>query len=80
MTCREVSDFLMDYVAMELPADVVVDFERHLSRCANCRTFLSQYEATIKAGKRAFEQDDADASTVLPEDLVKAIMETVKAK
>lgn len=79
MTCREVTEFLMDYVARELPADVLADFESHLSRCPNCRTFLAQYQDTVKAGKQVFHEEEADVTTALPAELLKAIMEAVKA-
>lgn len=79
MTCREVTEFLMDYVARELPADVLAGFEYHLSRCPNCRTFLAQYQDTVKAGKLVFDKEEADVTTALPAELLKAIMEAVKA-
>jgi anti-sigma factor RsiW len=78
MTCREVTEFLMEYLDRELAQDALRTFEAHIARCANCRTFLAQYEATIKAGQKAFECGDADASTVLPDDLLKAIMEAIR--
>ena len=74
MTCREFADFMMDYLTGELPADVVSSFERHLSRCPNCVTYLAQYRATITAGKQAFASDSALLSDEVPEDLVQAIL------
>ena len=72
MNCRECDEFLVDYVAGELPADVLATFELHLSRCRNCRNYLEQYRATIKAGKTAC--DIAKQGIQIPEELIKAIL------
>jgi anti-sigma factor RsiW len=70
--CRECDEFLVDYVAGELPADVLATFELHLSRCRNCRNYLEQYRATIKAGKTAC--DIAKQGIQMPEELIQAIL------
>jgi anti-sigma factor RsiW len=70
--CRECDEFLGDYVAGELPADVLATFELHLSRCRNCRNYLEQYRATIKAGKTAC--DIARQGIQMPEELIQAIL------
>jgi len=78
MTCRELADFLMEYLDGELPADVRAAFDRHLSLCPNCVAYLAAYKTTIAMGRRAFAADeaeaDADARPDVPEDLVKAIL------
>jgi anti-sigma factor RsiW len=70
--CRECDEFLVEYVAGDLPADVLATFELHLSRCRNCRNYLEQYRATIKAGKTAC--DIARQGIEMPEELIKAIL------
>ena len=72
MKCRECDEFLVDYVAGELPPDVLATFELHISRCRNCRTYLEQYRATIKAGKTAC--DAAKQGVQMPEELIQAIL------
>jgi anti-sigma factor RsiW len=64
----------MDYSTGELAPDTLAQFERHLSRCANCRAYLAQYRATIAISRGASldERDAADAG--VPEDLVRAIL------
>lgn len=74
MTCRELADFLMDYLNGDLTADVRAAFDRHLSLCPNCVSYLSAYKTTIELGRRAFKDDSADASAAVPEDLVRAIL------
>ena len=71
LTCREVSDFLMEYVGDTLEADVHIIFETHVHGCHNCATFLVQYRETIAAGQLACSDlGVADC----PEDLVQAVM------
>jgi anti-sigma factor RsiW len=72
VTCREFADFMMDYLTGDLPASVAALFERHLSRCPNCQTYLAQYRATVEAGRAAF--DDPNAPQDAPEELIQAIL------
>ena len=74
MTCRELSDFIADYLSGELPDDVRAEFERHLQLCRNCRTYLAVYQTTVALGQRAFDDDDARAPLDAPEGLVRAIL------
>ena len=80
MNCRDATGFLMDYLSDELPAETRREFDTHLSRCPDCRTFLGQYEQTVKAGKKACAEEGADAATDFPEDLLKAIMAAIRAR
>jgi anti-sigma factor RsiW len=76
MTCRECAEFLSDYLAGELAADVRAAFEHHLSICPNCVTYLEQVRETVRAGRLAFE-DDTEPD--VPEDLVRAILAARRA-
>lgn len=71
MTCRECAEFLAEYLAGELPAEVRATFEAHLAICPNCVTYLDQYQATIGAGKAACADEAADD---FPEELIRAIL------
>jgi len=75
--CRECDEFLVDYVAGELPSDVLASFEVHIARCRNCRVYLEQYRLTIKAGKTACEA--IQQGLTIPEELIEAIL-AVKPK
>ena len=74
MTCREFADFMADYLSGELPPDARAHFEHHLSLCVNCGRYLMSYQETVKLGRKAFEDDDADVPATVPEDLVNAIL------
>jgi predicted anti-sigma-YlaC factor YlaD len=73
MTCRDVTAFLADYVAAELAPDVLARFEAHLKRCANCRAYLAQYQITVAASRQT-----TDTSAEIPDDLVRAIMASIR--
>jgi anti-sigma factor RsiW len=79
VTCRECADFLSDYLAGDLPAGMVATFERHLTLCPNCVTYLQQLRETIVAGQRAFEEDPDSQPPEIPEDLIRAILAARKA-
>jgi anti-sigma factor RsiW len=76
LTCREVVDFLLDYLDGDLPEGVVRQFERHLAGCRDCANFLTTYRATIALAGSAMHACDGDAADEqFPEDLVVAILE-----
>ena len=74
MTCRELADFLMDYLNAELPSEVRQAFDRHLAVCPNCVAYLKTYRTTIELGRRAFDDDTSEAGTDVPPELVRAIL------
>ena len=74
LTCREVSEFLMDYCGETLPNDVHAVFDVHVDSCHNCKTFLVQYRETIIAGRLACGDEGV---TDCPEDLVQAVMDAL---
>lgn len=78
MTCRQVADFLADYLSGALAADIRVQFDRHLSVCPNCQAYLATYRATIELGRKAFAAPDADAQPEVPDELVSAILSAVR--
>jgi anti-sigma factor RsiW len=74
MNCRDLSRFLDEYVAGELPTNVASEFELHISRCGNCDTYLVQYRETIALGRAA-----AGEIGQAPEELVQAIIASLRA-
>ena len=71
MNCRELSQFLMQYVDNALEREVHITFEAHLNGCHNCHTYMIQYRDTIRAGQLACQDDDV---AEVPEDLVRAVL------
>jgi len=75
LTCRELADFILDYLDGGLAGDVRERFEHHLSLCSNCRRYIAAYEKTVALGRRAFEDEDSSAAQAgVPEDLINAIL------
>ena len=75
LTCREVLDFLDDYVEGTLSEDRRRRFAQHLAACEACRGYLSQYADTIRLGRRAYSPTLADP----PEALIRAILRARRA-
>jgi hypothetical protein len=42
--------------------------------CRNCRKYVGSYEETVKLGRRAFEQDEAELPADVPEEFVRSIL------
>lgn len=49
LSCREISEFLADYVEGQLPRWQRLTFQLHLALCRDCRRYLASYRRTIKA-------------------------------
>ncbi|HXW08320.1 MAG TPA: zf-HC2 domain-containing protein [Vicinamibacterales bacterium] len=75
MTCRELADFILDYLAGTLPDETRRIFDHHLTICPNCVRYLATYRSTVELGRRAFEDDDRRAREAgVPEELIAAIL------
>lgn len=75
ITCRELIDFISDYLERRLQAEQLEEFERHLSVCPSCVNYLDAYRKTIALGKVALQPSDLSARGAAPEGLLKAIKE-----
>jgi anti-sigma factor RsiW len=76
LTCREVIEFLDDYVAGILSPARIAEFEEHLAVCPPCIDYIASYRATMELAREALE---APAETAgVPEELIEAILEARK--
>lgn len=73
ITCRELIDFLMEYVDGTLSPDRRHEFERHLGVCPSCGAYLESYKSTVALGKQALTPSDEPATGKAPESLLRAI-------
>lgn len=78
LTCKEIADFLGDYLERELPQPAASEFERHLSLCPECVCFLNSYRDTILAEKRS-HVECGEARPEIPKDLAQAIVAALEA-
>jgi len=74
LTCRDVVEFLMDYLDHALDPAQQQAFESHLAHCDECVVYLRSYEQTVRLGRAAFDDLDDPAAARLPRELVDAIV------
>jgi len=74
LTCRELIDFLNEYVDGTLDVTRRAAFDAHLRACPDCVHYLSSYRATMDLCKEAAADDPILAD--VPDDLVRAILAT----
>ena len=76
ITCKELIDFLDDYVDNTQPSGVRHEFERHLAVCPPCVAYLNTYRETIRLGRSLCDEhgDSGPLPDGVPEDLVRAIL------
>ncbi len=75
MTCRELADFLHDYVAERLPTVQRSVFEEHLGICPDCVVYLDSYRSTVALAGSLGDDPDAATPDDVPEDLIGAILD-----
>lgn len=69
ITCRQLIDFIADYVSGDLDDLSRHELERHLGRCRSCQAYLDSYRTTTEL---LGELDEP--ATDVPEELVSDIM------
>ncbi|MEO7270439.1 MAG: zf-HC2 domain-containing protein [Vicinamibacterales bacterium] len=80
MTCRELTDFIVDYLEGGLAPEVQARFEHHLTVCPSCVRYLTAYRATIALGFAAFEDEDQSAEQAgVPEGFVRGVLGALNA-
>ena len=73
MTCRELTDFLDDYVTGDLAAEVRGRFEAHLKECRDCLAYLRGYRETVGLLRDTGRDLASDAPADAPPELLRAI-------
>lgn len=79
MNCREVVEFLMDYLDGELPENVKMCFDTHLEVCPPCVEYLNTYRTTIMVAKQSCSEHPTKCPPI-PEQLIQAILSARKAQ
>ena len=76
MTCKELLEFLADYLDGELPHEQLDVLETHLDKCGPCVDYLESYRSTISMIRDCVPKPvDDSACGDCPEELIKAVME-----
>lgn len=79
MTCRELTEFLADYLEGSLSGEARASFERHLAVCPPCVRYLDGYRRAVRLAKDALGNDAAPPCPV-PPDLVDAVRAAYAAR
>jgi anti-sigma factor RsiW len=74
MTCRELVDFLMDYLDGLLSEPERLCFEEHLGECPDCVAYLASYREAVRLGKEACTAGEDAIPSEVPEELVRAVL------
>lgn len=73
VTCRELVEFLDDYLAGALSPERVQAFNLHLSACPSCVAYMKTYDRARLLAQQAL-RDGAPVPSEVPEELVQAIL------
>jgi anti-sigma factor RsiW len=74
MTCKELIEFIVDYLEGNLPLSVRAALEGHLAACPECVTYLKSYQETVNFSRALAAEPDDQTSADIPEELVQAIV------
>ena len=72
LTCREMTDFLADYLDGSLALAERHVFDKHLADCPECAAYLRSYTETIRLARQTREDDALPVA--VPDELVRAIL------
>lgn len=75
MTCRQVENFLMDYLDGRLSFWTRIRFNFHIMLCPNCPKYMQEYKNVIALGKQIFENPDDQAVGNVPNEILHAILD-----
>lgn len=73
MTCREVAEFLMEYLEGGLREREREVFDAHLHACPACVRYLDTYRETVRLGRSLCGSED-EVPEEVPDALVQAIL------
>jgi len=79
LCCRELVDFLDDFIEGRLAAERLVVFERHLSICRECVEYVEGYRGALAAARAALCESERAELPPIPDELVRAILAARKA-
>ena len=74
LTCREVADFLLEYLEGDLPVHQRRAFRRHLFWCSACVAYVESYRKTVNLARALGQETPPELSEPLPEEIVRAVL------
>jgi predicted anti-sigma-YlaC factor YlaD len=73
LTCRELVEFLDDYLEGRLAGEALCAFQEHLAACPSCVAYMKTYRTSERMA-RAVLRDRDDLPPDVPPGLVEAIL------
>jgi predicted anti-sigma-YlaC factor YlaD len=80
LTCRELEEFISDYIDGKLPTITKAKFIIHLFICRDCRSYIDAYKRSIEMGKSLCDKLDSESQEDVPEELITFVLENIKNK
>jgi anti-sigma factor RsiW len=80
VTCKELVEFLMDYLDGILSETQRTRFGEHLAECPNCAAYLATCQEAVRIGKAVCSEEHEAAPPHVPEELVQAILSARSGK
>lgn len=77
-TCRDLVEFLGEYIDGALPIERRRVFDAHLQECADCAAYVDSYRKTVEISKHTFARS-TDVPEDPPQELIAAILHARKA-
>lgn len=71
ITCRQLIEFIVEYVDGTLDETATHEFEHHLGVCPSCRNYLESYRITMSLVKVSITDEPLDD---VPDELVERIL------
>ena len=75
LNCRQIEDFIDDYLDESMAWRKRALFRSHLLMCRECRSYIEAYKRASALGRKVFSDGDGPPPEDVPEELVKAILE-----
>jgi anti-sigma factor RsiW len=77
LTCKQLDDFLVDFLDGTLPFRQRLTMQMHLGLCAECRQYVAEYRRAIELGRKACHSEQQFEQ--VPEELIQAVLASVQA-
>ena len=79
MTCRELADFILDYLAGQLSAETALGVRAPFGALPELRQLHRQLQATVDLAGTRSERRGGELPLEMPEELVRAILASREA-
>ena len=74
MTCREIRDYLVDYLAGDLAPQEREELERHVQGCSHCADHVDDSRNALHVSRAALNELTAPSAEDVPDALLQAVL------